>query len=61
MKRITFLLFSVKDKMIKLNNKLVIDYQYYLKNKSIGQVIESQKKATQNVFFKKKSPLEILR
>ena len=52
-----FTFFSVKDKKsIKLNNKLVIDYQYYLKNKSIGQVIESQKKATQNVFFQKKIP-----
>ena len=52
-----FTFFSVKDKKsIKLNNKLVINYQYYLKNKSIGQVIESQKKATQNVFFQKKIP-----
>ncbi len=52
-----FTFFSVKDKKsIKLNNKLVIDYQYYLKNKSIGQVIETQKKATQNVFFQKKIP-----
>ncbi len=52
-----FTFFSVKDKKsIKLNNKLVIDYQYYLKNKSLGQVIESQKKATQNVFFQKKIP-----
>ena len=52
-----FTFFSVKDKKsIKLSNKLIIDYQYYLKNKSIGQVIESQKKATQNVFFQKKIP-----
>ena len=52
-----FTFFHVKNKKTtKLNNKLILKTQNYLKNKSFTEIIELQKIATQNVFLKKKIP-----
>ena len=40
----------------KLNNKTILSSQKFLKNKSLSKILYSQKKATENVFFKKKIP-----
>ncbi len=50
-----FTFFSSEDKTSdKINNKFVQSTHNYLKNKSFFKIISSQKKATENVFFKKK-------
>ena len=39
-----------------INNNLILPSQKYLKNKSMSDIIYSQKKATENIFKKKKIP-----
>jgi len=52
-----FTFFYVNNKKsLKMNNKLVLPSQNYLKNKDINKIIFLQKKATENVFKKKKIP-----
>jgi glucose-6-phosphate isomerase len=52
-----FTFFHVNNKKsLKMNNKLVLPSQNYLKNKDISKIIFLQKKATENVFKKKKIP-----
>ena len=45
-----------EEKSSKINNNLILNSQSFLKNKSIKQISLSQKKATENVFRKKKIP-----
>ena len=45
-----------EDRSEKLNNKQILSTKNYLKNKSIGDIIFSQKKATENVFNRKNIP-----
>jgi glucose-6-phosphate isomerase len=45
-----------EDRSKKLNNKQILLAKNYLKNKSLGDIIFSQKKATENVFNKKNIP-----
>ena len=40
----------------KIKNNLILESQKYLKNKTISEIIYSQKKATENVFEKQKIP-----
>ena len=40
----------------KINNKLILPSQNFLRNKNISKVLFAQKKATENVFDKKKIP-----
>ena len=40
----------------KINNKNILSSQKFLKNKSLSKILYSQKKATENVFSKKKIP-----
>ena len=42
-----------ENKPKKLNNKFLLPSDRLLKNKSISEIIYSQKKATENVFSKK--------
>ena len=58
-----FTFFYVHEKKSKkLNNKLILKSQKsFLKNKNISKIIYSQKKATENVFKKKKFHLEVLK
>ena len=52
-----FTFFYVHEKnSYKINNNLVISSQKFLKNKNFSQIIYSQKKATENVFRRKKIP-----
>ena len=50
-----------ENKSKKINNKILLPSQKFLKNKSISKIIYSQKKATENVFKKKKYHLEVLK
>ena len=45
-----------EDRSEKLNNKQILFSKNYLKNKSLGDIIFSQKKATENVFKRKNIP-----
>ena len=45
-----------EDRSEKLNNKQILSSKNYLKNKSLGDIIFSQKKATENVFNRKYIP-----
>ena len=45
----------------KIKNNLILESQKYLKNKTISEIIYSQKKATENVFKKKKYRIEVLK
>ena len=57
-----FTFFFVKEKnSIKINNKTILSDYKYLKNKNINQIMYAQMKATENVFKKKKSLLELLK
>ena len=50
-----FTFFYVKEsKSEKINNNLILSSQKYLKNKDLSKIILAQKKATENVFIKKK-------
>ena len=40
----------------KINNKILLKNQKFLKNKSLSNIIYAQKKATENVFNKKNIP-----
>ena len=52
-----FTFFYVHEKnSCKINNNLVMNSQKFLKNKNFSQIIYSQKKATENVFRRKKIP-----
>tara|TARA_B100000003_G_scaffold63089_1_gene56414 strand:+ start:825 stop:1997 length:1173 start_codon:yes stop_codon:yes gene_type:complete len=52
-----FTFFSIKEKSsIKLNNKNLFKKFEHLKNKSLYQILNAQKTATENVFNKKKIP-----
>ena len=52
-----FTFFYVNDvKSKKLNNKLLLPTQSFLKSKNISKIIHSQKKATEKVFTKKNIP-----
>ena len=49
--------FSVLEKnSIKINNKYLLESHYYLKSKKLNTIINSQMRATQNVFNRKKIP-----
>ena len=56
--KIVFILFFIwlKKKKIKINNSLILDTHYYLKNKTIFDIKTAQKKATQKIFKKNKIP-----
>ncbi len=45
-----------EDRSEKLNNKQILSAKNYLKNKSLGDIIFSQKKATENIFNRKNIP-----
>ena len=45
-----------EDRSEKLNNEQILSTKNYLKNKSLGDIIFSQKKATENVFNRKNIP-----
>ena len=52
-----FTFFSVIEKNTnKINSKFLLKSHSYLKSKNLGKILNSQIKATQNVFFKKKIP-----
>ena len=52
-----FTFFYVRDKISdKINNNKLLPSQKFLKNKKLSEVIYAQKKATENVFAKKKIP-----
>ena len=52
-----FTFFYAKEKnSLKINNKGILPIKNYLKNKSLDQIINSQKKATENIFKKKNIP-----
>ena len=52
-----FTFFYVKEKnSFKINNKEILPVQNYLKNKDLDKIIFAQKKATENIFMKKKIP-----
>ncbi len=52
-----FTFFYVHDKNSeKINNKLILPSQNFLRNKNLSKVLFAQKKATENVFDKKKIP-----
>ena len=49
--------FSVREKKSqKLNSKTLFDNYSILKNKNLYEILDSQKKATENIFRKKKIP-----
>ena len=49
-----FTFFYVKERnSIKINKDKILSSHYYLKNKNLGQIILSQKLATEKVFLKK--------
>ena len=52
-----FTFFYVKEKKsLSLNNSIILPEQNYLKNKKLDEIIFAQKKATENVFIRKKIP-----
>jgi len=60
-----FTFFNVLEKKSEIiNKKNILNTHLYLKNKSIFQILNSQKKATENIFKKRKLPFrsfELLR
>ena len=48
--------FVHEDRSEKLNNEQILSTKNYLKNKSLGDIIFSQKKATENVFNRQNIP-----
>ena len=60
-----FTFFNVLEKKSEnINNKNILNTHVFLKNKSIFQILNSQKKATENIFKKRKLPFrsfELLR
>ena len=52
-----FTFFFVKDKQTQnINNSNILLAQKFLKNKNLSDIIYAQKKATENIFIKKKIP-----
>ena len=52
-----FTIFHVKENQPeKINSKRILRSKSYLKNKDLGKIIFSQKKATENIFKKRKIP-----
>ena len=52
-----FTFFYVKEKKsLSLNNSIILPEQNYLRNKKLDEIIFAQKKATENVFIRKKIP-----
>ena len=52
-----FTFFYVKEKKsLSLNNSIILPDQNYLRNKKLDEIIFAQKKATENVFKRKKIP-----
>ena len=52
-----FTFFYVKEKKsLSLNNSIILPEQNYLRNKKLDDIIFAQKKATENVFIRKKIP-----
>ena len=52
-----FTFFYVKEKKsLSLNNSIILPEQNYLRNKNLDEIIFAQKKATENVFKRKKIP-----
>ena len=52
-----FTFFFVRKKnSLKINKKNLLPQLNYLRNKSLNQIVETQKKATENVFLRKKIP-----
>ena len=52
-----FTFFYVKEKKTsKINNNNILSSHHYLKYKNIGQIMYSQKKATENIFYKRNIP-----
>ena len=52
-----FTFFYVKEKnSLKIKNNEILPMQKYLKNKDLDMIIFAQKKASENVFIKKKIP-----
>ena len=52
-----FTFFYVKEKKsLSLNNSIILPEQNYLRNKKLDEIIFAQKKATENVFKRKKIP-----
>ena len=45
----------------KINNKLILPSQNFLKNKNLSKVLFAQKKATENIFDKKKFLIGVLK
>ena len=43
-------------KSLSLNNSIILPEQNYLRNKKLDEIIFAQKKATENVFKRKKIP-----
>ena len=55
--KIIFLLFYTHDtKSQKINNRNILVSKKFLKNKDLSQEVYSQKKASENIFLKKKIP-----
>ena len=48
--------FSKEQKSFTLNKKEILDSHNYLKNKNIEEILFAQKKASENIFLKKKIP-----
>ena len=48
--------YSHENKSKKINTNLILPEQNFLKNKDLNQILFAQKKATENVFIKKKIP-----
>ena len=56
-KKSFFTFFSVLEKNSnKINNKYLLKSYSYLKNKSLNKILDSQIKATKNIFEKRKIP-----
>ena len=52
-----FTIFYVRDpKSDRINNKTILSSKNYLRNKSVAEILYAKKKATENVFLKKKIP-----
>ena len=56
LKKFLYLFFTRNDKLMNINSNTLLTSHNFLKNKSIDQIKLLQKKATENVFNKKKIP-----
>ena len=62
-RKIIFSLFFILKKKVhlKLNHNKIFKSHNYLRNKTLDEIKFSQKIATENVFLKKKFPLDLLK